>query len=95
MQKSNTKIRIRYIGSFAFGVVFLVGVAGLIYWLLVIKEVRNLLALLAIFVFLVLPWFKALFTLPNEIRGMLIVLRSDDPAQDAEVMAMLREREML
>jgi hypothetical protein len=93
--QANTKIRMRYIGALVFGLVFLVVVAGLVYWLLIIKEVRNFWALAGVFLFLVLPWFKALFTLPNEFKGMMIVLKSDNPAEDVEMLAMLRERDLL
>ena len=73
----------------------MIAVVGLVYWLLFVYEVRNWLGLAAIIFFLILPGMVSLRTIPNEIRALLLVWRSDDPAAAEQEIGDLRERGLL
>jgi hypothetical protein len=74
------------------GLAFIVGVAWLIYWLVIEYQVRNLFGLAAILVFLVVPCLLALLTVPAELVALFLVWQSKDPKRTDEELAEIRER---
>jgi hypothetical protein len=75
------------------GLAFLAAMIWLTYWLLFIYEVRNIIGLILIVVFLAIPCLIALLKIPWELRGLIAVLQSDDPASVDKALGDLRERE--
>lgn len=76
-----------------FGIAFAIGY--LIYWLLAVYKVYNIFALAAILIFLVLPFVKVIFTIPNELKILKAIWASDNPEEIEEIAAQLRERDRL
>lgn len=91
-KRSATSIKVRYAIKLAIGLAFLAAVMALIYWLLFVYQVRNLVGLALIIVFLIMPSLVALLRIPWEIRGLIAVLRSDDPAALDNALGDVRER---
>jgi len=89
----NTKLK--YTLKFLFGMLFILGVVALLYWLFAIYQVSNWLAVLAIGVFLVLPLLKVLLSLPGEILMLYNILRSDNPEELERLAGDMRERDQL
>jgi len=87
--------KLKYTLKFLFGILFILGVVGLLYWLFAIYQVSNWLAILAIGVFLVLPLIKVLLSLPGEIIMLYNILRSDNPEELEKVADHMRERDQL
>lgn len=87
--------KVKYTIRLILGLAFLFAVASLVYWLLFVYEVRNWLGLAAIIFFLILPGLASLRTIPNEVRALLLVWRSDDPAAVERELGDLRERGLL
>lgn len=85
-------VKLKYTLKLSAGLGFLVAVVGLVYWLLVVYDVRNWLGLTAIFFFLILPGLASLRTIPNEIRALAMIWRSEDPASVEQALEDLRER---
>lgn len=87
--------KIKYTIKFLMGILFVVGIAYFGYWLLAIYKVENIIAQIAIGIFIIIPLIKTLFTLPNELRILGLVWSSDIPEEIEDVAAYLREIDRL
>jgi len=94
-QKDNRSIKVKYTFKVLAGLVFLSFVIVLLYWLFFVYEVRNIFAILLIIVFLVIPAFLSARTIPNEIRALIMIWKSDDPEALEKVLGDLREKERI
>ncbi|MBY6203795.1 hypothetical protein [Halomonas denitrificans] len=89
------KTKLKYTLKFLLGIIFVLGVVALLYWLFAIYQVSNWLAILAIALFLVLPLLKVMFSLPGEIMMLYHILRSDNPEELEKIAGDMRERDQL
>lgn len=96
MSKQNTNtLKWKYTFKLIAGLIFLIAIIALLYWLLYIYEVRNFLGLIAIIIFLILPAVHSFLTLPNEFRALKLIWESDDPENLDKVIGDLREKGIL
>lgn len=86
------RVKRTYLLKFLLGMVFLACVAGLTYWLLFVYQVRNIVGLLLIAVFLFAPLVKVIFSLPWEFWALWAVMTSDDPETLDEILGEVRWR---
>lgn len=77
------------------GLTFLGFVFILLYWLFFVYEVRNIFAILLMIVFLVIPAFLSVRTIPTEIKALIMIWKSDDPKTLEKVLENLRERDRI
>ncbi len=89
------KTKVKYLLKFLLGILFLVGVVALLYWLFAIYQVSNWIAILAVGMFLVLPLIKVLLSLPGEFVALLTILRSDNPEEVEKLVGYMREKNQL
>ena len=89
-----TTVKFRYTLKVIAGLAFLVVAAWITYWLLFQYQVRNLLGIAAIVMFLGVPSIIAVFKVPGELLALVAIWSSDDPAPLEEAMGDLRARDM-
>ena len=84
--------KVRYSLKFVVGIIFVILIVSLAYWLM--HAFNNIIVQSLIGIFIGLPLLKTLITLPNEIRILWLVWRSDreDIEEIEEWAASLRER---
>jgi hypothetical protein len=84
--------KFKYILKLIGGLTFLAFAIWLSYWLLFDYKVRNILGILAIIIFLIIPSIISLFTIPGEIFGLIHVLKSKDPKSVEKALGDIRGR---
>ena len=94
-EKSGTTVKFRYTLKLIAGLAFLLFAAWLTYWLLFQYQVRNLLGITAIVIFLGIPSITAIFKIPGELLAFVAIWRSDDPVSLERALGDLRERDEL
>jgi hypothetical protein len=87
-----TTYKINYTVQYLAGLAFLAAIGFLIYWLIFEYEVRSILGLGLILVFLCLPLLHALFSLPAGFFALILIWQSDDPAATEKQLIEIRER---
>jgi fatty acid desaturase len=86
-------IKTKYTLKLLAAVAFLCFAVWLSYWLLFEYRVRNLLGLLLIVVFLVIPSIMSALTIPREVIGLIAIWRSHDPAAVERTLGDIREQD--
>lgn len=92
-ERSGTSVKFRYTLKLIAGLAFLLFAASVTYWLLFQYQVRNLLGIVAIVIFLGIPSIIAISKIPGELLALVAIWRSDDPASLERTFGDLRERD--
>ena len=90
-QRSPTAVKFYYTLKLIAGLAFLVFAVWLTYWLVFQYQVRNLVGLAAIIIFLGFPSIAAILTIPGELVLVIQIWRSDDPESLKKVLDDMRE----
>ena len=85
--------KVRYSLKVILGLSFLCFAVWLSYWLIFDYGVRNLLGLIAIGIFLIIPSVLSALTIPREILALIVVWRSNDPERGSKAMEHIREQD--
>ena len=88
-------IKEKYTFKLLFGIIFVAAIAYFGYWLLAVYKVENVFGMIAIGLFVILPLIKVIFTLPRELRLLILVWSSDNPEEIVEGTDKLREKGVL
>lgn len=91
VRSRNSKIRLWSTLKLLFGVLFLAGTLWLAYWLVIVREVRNVAALIAIAVFLGIPSICAIAQIPFELLGLIQVWTSENPGEVDKSLSEMRD----
>lgn len=86
------KTKVKYTVRLLFGILLVGAIAYFGYWLLAVYKVENVIGQIAIGLLIVLPLIKTLFTLPRELRLLVLVWASDNPEETVEGTDRLREK---
>lgn len=87
--------RSKYTLKFLTSVIIVGAIIYFGYWLLIDYQVRNIFALIAIGIFIIIPAIKVLLSLPNEINVLYLIWTSDNPEMVEKLAGDLRERDQL
>ena len=78
-EKSGTTVKFLYTLRLSAGFAFILFAVWLTYWLLFQYQVRNLVGITAIIVFLASPSIISVLKIPAEVLALVAIWRSDDP----------------
>ncbi|MBU4400440.1 MAG: hypothetical protein KKE86_14030 [Planctomycetes bacterium] len=95
MRKSPTSVKLWCTLKLIAGLAFLAFAIWLTYWIFFVYELRNIIGIAFVIIFLGIPSVTALFKIPGELMILFAIWRSDDPDTLDKMAGDLRERDIL